>query len=107
MYSLSKRSEYMGKIKELFERIGRYKYAITIVAFLLIICFLDQNNLMLRWKYRQQRVSLEKEIEYYEGIRDSSIRGLSQLEKDSGNLERIAREKYGMHLPDEEVFIIE
>ena len=97
----------MGKMKDFFGRIGRYKYVITIVAFLLIICFLDQNNLMLRWKYRQQRVSLEKEIEYYEAVRDSSLRGLQQLEKDSGNLERIAREKYGMHLPDEEVFIIE
>ena len=94
-------------MKDFFGYIGRYKYAITIVAFLLIICFLDQNNLMLRWKYRQQRVSLEKEIEYYEAVRDSSLRGLQQLEKDSGNLERIAREKYGMHLPDEEVFIIE
>ncbi len=97
----------MGKMKDFFGRVGRYKYVITIVAFLLIICFLDQNNLMLRWKYRQQRVSLEKEIEYYEAVRDSSLRGLQQLEKDSGNLERIAREKYGMHLPDEEVFIIE
>ncbi len=94
-------------MKDFFGRVGRYKYVITIVAFLLIICFLDQNNLMLRWKYRQQRVSLEKEIEYYEAVRDSSLRGLQQLEKDSGNLERIAREKYGMHLPDEEVFIIE
>ena len=46
------------------------------------------------------------EIEYYEAVRDSSLRGLQQLERDSGNLERIAREKYGMHLPDEEVFII-
>ena len=94
-------------MKDFFGCVGRYKYVITIVAFLLIICFLDQNNLMLRWKYRQQRVSLEKEIEYYEAVRDSSLRGLQQLEKDSGNLERIAREKYGMHLPDEEVFIIE
>ena len=97
----------MGKMKDFFGRVGRYKYVITIVAFLLIICFLDQNNLMLRWKYRQQRVSLEKEIEYYEAVRDSSLRGLQQLEKDSGNLERIAREKYGMHLPDEDIFIIQ
>lgn len=96
----------MGKIKDFFRHVGRYKYAITIVTFLLIICFFDQNNLMQRWKYRQQRVSLEKEIEYYEAVRDSSLRGLQQLERDSGNLERIAREKYGMHLPDEEVFII-
>ena len=96
----------MGKVKDFFERIGRYKYVVTIVVFLIIICFLDQNNLMLRWRHRQQRVKLEREIEYYEGLRDSSIRGLNHLEKDAVNMERIAREKYGMHLPDEEVFII-
>lgn len=79
---------------------------ITIVGFLLIICFLDQNNLMLRWQHRQQRLSLLKEIEYYEAVRDSSVQGLKNLEQDKSNLERVAREKYGMHLPDEEIFII-
>ncbi|MBE6291400.1 MAG: septum formation initiator family protein [Bacteroidales bacterium] len=97
----------MGKMKDFFGRIGRYKYVVTIVIFLLIICFLDQNNLMLRWRHRVQRISLQKEIEYYEGVRDSSLQGLRQLEKDSVNMERIAREKYGMHLPDEEIFIIQ
>ena len=97
----------MGKMKNFLGRMGRYQYAVAIAAFLLIICFLDQNNLMSRWKHRQLRVNLEKEIEYYEGIRDSSLRGLNQLQRDSGNLESIARERYGMHLPNEEVFIIE
>ena len=89
-------------MKDLFGRIGRYKYAITIAVFLVIICFLDQNNLMLRLGHRQQKAALLKEIEYYEGVRDSSIERLRMLE-----VERIAREKYGMHLPDEEVFVIQ
>jgi len=97
----------MGKMKDFIGRIGRYKYAVTIGLFLLLICFLDQNNLMLRWQHRQQRAALLREIEYYEAVRDSSIQGLKQLEKDSGNMERIAREKYGMHLPDEDIFIIQ
>lgn len=96
----------MGKVKDFLGRIGRYKYVITILLFLAIICVFDQNNLMLRWQHRLQQASLEKEIEYYESVRDSSIQGLNQLDKDIANMERIAREKYGMHLPDEEVFII-
>lgn len=96
----------MGKVKDFLGRIGRYKYVITILLFLAIICVFDQNNLILRWQHRLQQASLEKEIEYYEGVRDSSIQGLNQLDKDIANMERIAREKYGMHLPDEEVFII-
>ena len=39
-------------------------------------------------------------------IRDNSVKGLKELEDNGGNLERIARDRYGMHLPDEEIFII-
>ena len=96
----------MGKLMNFFSTLGRYKYIVTIGLFLLIICFLDQNNLMLRWQHRQQRMALQKEIEYYEAVRDSSVQGLKELERNRANLERVAREKYGMHLPDEEIFII-
>ena len=93
-------------MKDLLERIGRYKYTVTIVTFLLIICFFDQNNLMLRLKHRRQIYDLDREIEYYEALRDSSVAGLKELAEDSSNLERVAREKYGMHFPNEDVFII-
>ena len=97
----------MNKIKKLRETIGRHKYTITIVGFLLIICFLDQNNLLLRLRHQRQIRKLKSEIEYYTTLRDQSLKGLKELANDSNNLERIAREKYGMHLPNEEVFIIE
>lgn len=97
----------MDKIKKLRETIGRHKYTITIVGFLLIICFLDQNNLLLRLRHQRQIRKLKSEIEYYTTLRDQSLKGLKELANDSNNLERIAREKYGMHLPNEEVFIIE
>lgn len=97
----------MDKIKKLRETIGRHKYTITIVGFLLIICFLDQNNLVLRLRHQRQIRKLRSEIEYYTTLRDQSLKGLKELANDSNNLERIAREKYGMHLPNEEVFIIE
>ena len=96
----------MGKIKNLREAIGRHKYTITIVGFLLIICFLDQNNLLLRLRHHHQIRQLKNEIEYYTTLRNQSLKGLQELANDSNNLERIAREKYGMHLPNEEVFII-
>lgn len=97
----------MDTIKKLRETIGRHKYTITIVGFLLIICFLDQNNLLLRLRHQRQIRKLKSEIEYYTTLRDQSLKGLKELANDSNNLERIAREKYGMHLPNEEVFIIE
>lgn len=97
----------MGKMKDLMGRIRRYKYAITIALFLVLICFLDNNNLMQRLKHKREIYGLTKEIEYYEGLRDSSVQRLKELANDSSNLERVAREKYRMHLPNEEVFIIQ
>ena len=96
----------MGKIKEIWGSIGRHKYGVTIICFLVVICILDPNNLMLRLQHHRQIRELKKEIEYFIQIRDRSVQGLQELANDSNNLERIAREKYGMHLPDEEVFII-
>lgn len=97
----------MSKIKEIWSAIGRHKYAVTIIGFLLIICITDQNNLLKRLQHRKQIRELRKEIELYTNMRDECIKGLQELANDSNNLERIAREKYGMHLPNEEVFIIE
>ena len=97
----------MGKIKDIWSAIGRHKYAITIIGFLLIICIFDQNNLLKRLGHQRQIRELKKEIEHYTQMRDQSIQGLLELANDSNNLEHIAREKYGMHLPNEEVFIIE
>ncbi len=97
----------MGKIKEIWSAIGRHKYAITIIGFLLIICIFDQNNLLQRLRHQRQIRELKKEILHYTQMRDRSVQGLQELANDSNNLERIAREKYGMHFPNEEVFIIE
>lgn len=97
----------MGKIREIWSAIGRHKYAITIIGFLLIICIFDQNNLLKRLGHQRQIRELKKEIEHYTQMRDQSVQGLLELANDSNNLEHIAREKYGMHLPNEEVFIIE
>ena len=97
----------MGKIKEIWGTIGRHKYAVTIIGFLLIICVFDQNNLIQRLRHQRQIRELKKEILHYTQMRDRCVQGLQDLANDSNNLERIAREKYGMHLPDEEVFIIE
>ena len=103
----------MGKFKDFTQRfrpvwnfLGRHKYLLTIVVFLLIICVLDENNLIVRFQHKQEIYYLEKEIDRYTAIRDSSVKGLDDLANDKENLERVARERYGMHLPDEEVYVI-
>lgn len=96
----------MSKIKEIWKYIRQHKYAVTIGLFLLVICITDENNVIKRLQHRRQIHELKREIAVYEDIRDKSVKGLQELANDSNNLERIARERYGMHLPNEEVFII-
>jgi cell division protein FtsB len=97
----------MNKVKAYWGTIRRHKYLVTIVGFLLLICVLDQNNLVLRIQHHRQIRELEREIAYYTQLRDTSVARLKELDEDRNNLERVAREVYGMHLPGEEIFIIE
>ena len=107
MCNIKDKGSNMKKIRDIWSFIRTHKYAAVIVGFLIIICFTDQNNLIKRIQHQRQIHRLEKEIDYYKKMRDESAKGLLELANDSNNLERIARERYGMHLPNEEVFIIE
>lgn len=96
----------MSKIKETWLWVKQHKYAVTIIGFVLLVCVIDPHNMIKRMEHRRQIRELKKEIEHYTDILNQSERGLQVLANDSNNLERIARERYGMHLADEDVYII-
>lgn len=97
----------MGKLLTLWGYVRRHKYLITVLVFLLIIVFLDENNLMQRAKYRQEITELKSEIEKYRTRYEEDTRMLQELMENPEALEKIAREKYFMKKPDEDIFIIE
>ena len=53
----------MGKLISIWEFICRRKYLITIVAFAVIIVFLDENSLLRRLGYEREISQLKEEIE--------------------------------------------
>ena len=69
----------MGKLISIWSFICRRKYLITVVAFAVIIGFLDENSLVRRFGY-------EREI---------------------SAIEQIAREKYLMKKPNEDIYVFE
>lgn len=97
----------MSKLLTVWGYVRRHKYLITILAFLLIIVFLDENNLMQRAKYRQEIATLKSEIEKYRIRYEEDTRMLKELMENPEALEKIAREKYFMKKPNEDIFIIE
>ena len=88
-------------------KMWRHKYWFATLVFLLIIVLLDENNLIRHLQNRREIAALEAEKEKYKRDYEASSRKLQELEADPEMIEKIAREKYGMHTEKEDIFIIE
>lgn len=69
-------------------------------------CFVGENSYLIRRTAQKKEIlQLEEEIRQLEIQIDINTKLLESLEKDSAVKERIARERYKMHSPSEEIFI--
>ena len=87
--------------------IRKHKYLITIAAFLVIIVFLDENSLIQRAKHQQEINTLNSEITKYRKQFEDDTEKLKELTNNPEAMEKIAREKYLMKKPNEDIFIFE
>ncbi|MBQ8442160.1 MAG: septum formation initiator family protein, partial [Bacteroides sp.] len=69
--------------------------------------FLDENSLIQRAKHRQEINALTTEIEKYREQFERDTETLKELTDNPEALEKIAREKYLMKKPNEDIFIFE
>ena len=97
----------MSKLITVWKYIRQHKYLITILVFLLVVVFLDENSLMKRAQYRQEISTLKSEIQKYRTQYNEDTQKLKELMENPVALEKIAREKYFMKKPNEDIFIIE
>ena len=94
--------KFYDKIPPIFKN----KYLLTGVVFLLLMLFLDRNNLISQYKMRKELSGLRKELQFYrDQARMDSIE-LSRLLGDSVELEKLGREKYMMKRDSEDIYII-
>ena len=96
-------------IKRFFDRIPpilKNKYLLTGVAFLLLMLFLDRNNLISQYKMRKELNGLRKELQFYRDQAKKDSLELSILMGDSLEMEKLGREKYMMKRDSEDVYII-
>lgn len=97
----------MDKLASLWDFVRRRKYLITLLAFGVIIVFLDENSIIRRLGYYREESLLRSEIEKYRKEYEENTERLNELDIDSGAIERIAREKYLMKKPNEDIFVFE
>lgn len=87
-------------------RLGRNKYAIALVVFLVWIVFFDRNDLITQAGYVLRLHELREQKAYLNTQIDSTDYQLHQLLSNPNQLKKFAREKYLMKESDEDVFII-
>ena len=80
---------------------------VVTAIFLVIIGFVDENNLIRRAKYKYEIMQLQNEIKYYHDIYEKDTERMNELNSNPEAIEKIAREKYLMKTPDEDIFIFE
>ena len=83
------------------------KYIITLGIFALIVLFLDENSMLKRMQMNQEERELREEIEKYREDFNESTRLLGEITADSVAIEQIARERYMMKLPEEDIYVFE
>ena len=97
----------MDKFSSILRFFGRYKYIITLLIFGVIIVFLDENSILRRMEVANEAWNTRNEIEKYRKDFEESTMRLNELDADSNSIERIAREKYLMKKPNEDVYVFE
>ena len=92
----------MSKLLTIWNYIRHHKYMITLLVFLV-----DENSLIQRAKHRNEISTLNSEIEKYRKQYEEDTEKLKELTSNPEALEKIAREKYLMKKPNEDVYVFE
>lgn len=97
----------MGRFIHLWTFIRRHKYLISVAIFIAIIGFIDENSLLRRWGYEREISQLKEEIAKYRAEYEANTERLNELNSDPDAIEQIAREKYLMKKPNEDIYVFE
>ena len=85
--------------------IGRHKYVIVLVLFLVVILVADDNSLVRRLAQKREIQALEEQLRITDAQKRQNEILLQDLNNDSLIIDHIARERYGMRREDEDVFM--
>lgn len=79
---------------------------VVIFFIVLIVGFVDDNSFMHRFDRRSRMSQLRSEIETYKAQYEAADLCLREMDANPKSIEKMAREKYFMKRPGEDVFVI-
>lgn len=83
------------------------KYLIVVVVFIVAITTTEEHNAFQRMENTRAIKKLEEELAFYKNKSEENKKRLEQLKADKEQIEKFARERYRMHAPNEDVFVLD
>lgn len=96
----------MGKINAIWAYLARHKYLLTITIGLLMVGVVDENSLRKYFIYEMKITELKAQLSQLEQDYERDSLRLNALKANAKGVERIARERYFMKRPNEEIFVL-
>jgi cell division protein FtsB len=84
----------------------RNKYILTTSLFLLWVTLFDENSVINCVESKMELRRMKQEKAHYEQQLKITTDILQELRFNNDSLEKFARERYGFHNPDEDVFVV-
>ena len=96
----------MSSIQTVWGFIRRYKYLVTIVFFAVVVGFVDENSFLDRHRRMQEINALHAEMRSYQNQYNEDTKALQELDNNPEAVVRVARERYFMKYPNEDVYVV-
>lgn len=80
---------------------------IILLVLIVVLFFFSESSIPKRLKHESQIKDLETQIEIYQNQSEADKEKLNELQSNTDDLEKFARENYFMKKENEEIFIIE
>jgi cell division protein DivIC len=87
-------------------KVFRNKYVIAMATFIVLMLFVDHNDIFMQLARRRQLDELLMSKKYYEKQIEATKKNLADLQNNSDALERFAREKFLLKKDNEDVFVV-
>ncbi len=95
----------MSTFVTIWSFIGKYKYVITILFFLVLVCFAGDDCLLANYHRHQEVEQMRQELNELRAAYTKDSIALSRLKNDPNEAEHVAREMYFMKRQGEDVFV--
>lgn len=95
------------QMEKAWQTIGHHKYLWTILLFVLIAGFIDENSMLVYWRLNRQNAELSTEIEKWNTEFSNTSAELKRLEQSPAAFNEVARIKLFMKSDNEDVYVVE